>query len=179
MERAYRVMAVMALGVLGMAGCGEGAVEQNGTRTPPYLQGKAVPGTRPAPSPHPASPPARGSSPVNLSPTSAPASASQPSDEKAMMEKMGIEVEPGRIRIDTQKARNFFEAIERQLSSGMDRGVKKAKEHQERSGVTDLGIHVGKDRIEIDLNQTKRFMKIWGESMKILGEEVEKSLQAP
>jgi predicted nucleotidyltransferase len=96
-----------------------------------------------------------------------------------MMEKMGIEVGNGQIRIDTQKARSFFEAIERQLSSGMDRGIAKAKEHQERSGVTDLGIHVEKDRIEIDLNKTKRFMKIWGESMKILGEEVEKSLQNP
>jgi len=31
--------------------------------------------------------------------------------------------------------------------------------------------------VEIDLNKTKNFLKIWGESMKILGEELDNSLQ--
>jgi predicted nucleotidyltransferase len=113
------------------------------------------------------------------SPSSGTAASPSPARKSEMMEKMGIEVGNGRISIDTQKTRSFLEAIERQISSGMNRGVQKAKQHQDQSGVEDIGIHVGKDRIEIDLNKTKKFMEIWGESMKILGKEIEKSLQAP
>ncbi len=174
MRRGYWMTAAVVLGILGVTGCGGDAGEHNGTQRP-YLRGKAVPGTRSAPSPSP-SPTSR---PRSERLRRSPAPVANSPEEREMMERMGIDVEPGRIRIDTRKARHFFETVERELRSGVDRGIEKAKEHQRSSGVTDLGIHVGNDRIEIDLNRTKRFMKIWAESMKLLGEEVEQSLRAP
>jgi len=163
---------------MGLIGCGKDS-EHNATVAKPLLRGTAVPGTW---SQRRGAVPSPSLSPRLLQPTQsvAPsATASPPPRKTEMMEKMGIEVGGGTIRIDTRKARNFFEAVERQISSGVNRGVQKAKRHQNQSGVEDIGIHVEKDRIEIDLNKTKKFMEIWGESMRILGEEVEKSLQPP
>jgi hypothetical protein len=88
---------------------------------------------------------------------------------------MGIEVGNGRITIDTRRTRSYFEAMERQISRGVNRGVQKAKQHA--SGVDDIGIYVSKERVEIDLNKTRNFLKIWGESMRILGEELDRSLK--
>ena len=92
-----------------------------------------------------------------------------------MLQKMGIEVGGGRITIDTKRARSYFEALERQISQGVHRGVQKAKQHT--SGVDDIGIHVSKEKVEIDLNKTRNFLKVWGESMKIIGEELDRSLK--
>jgi hypothetical protein len=174
----FAIVSLLAIALLGMAGCGK-EKENNATVAKPVLRGTAVPGTR---SRERGAASSLSLSPRLLQPTQsvAPSAAASPPPHKTeMMERMGIEVGSGTIRIDTRKARSFFEAMERQISGGVNRGVQKAKQHQNRSGVEDIGIHVEKDRIEIDLNKTKRFMKIWGESMKILGEEIEKSLQPP
>jgi len=93
-----------------------------------------------------------------------------------MLQRMGIDVESGRIIIDTNRTRHYFKALERQLKAGMHAGMEKVKEHA--ASVDDIGIHVSKEKVEIDLNKTKHFLKIWGESMKILGKELDQSFKS-
>ena len=95
--------------------------------------------------------------------------------ETDLMKKMGLQIEKGRIILDTEKSKNFFEALGRQLREGLDEGVEKAKQHAPKE--EDLGIHIRKNRIEIDVNKTKSFMKSWVETMEILGKEINRSLQ--
>jgi hypothetical protein len=155
--------------LVAVAGCGS---QKKGTeKNETILRGTALPGTH-------RSPPRTGlqqSGPRLLRPAAPPSPA--PSGKPEVLERMGIEVGGGRITIDTKKAKSYFEALERQISHGVNRGVKKARQHA--SGAEDIGIYVDKDRVEIDLNKTKNFLKIWGESMKILGEELDRSLKAP
>ena len=150
-----------------LAGCSGGKEEQSSQGTP--LHGTATPGGQL----HRAGKvPESGPRLLRLA---TPAPSSPPSTKDAMLQKMGIEVGGGRITIDTRRARSYFEKLERQISSGMDRGVQRAKAHA--AGADDIGIYVGKERVEIDLNKTKNFLKVWGESMRILGEELDRSLK--
>jgi hypothetical protein len=174
----FVIVSLLAVALLGTAGCGQ-EKENNATVAKPVLKGSAVPGTRSHGKVPPPSPPLSPRLLQPAQPLAPSAAASSPPRKTEMMERMGIEVGSGTIRIDTRKARSFFEEMERQISGGVNRGVQRAKQHRNQSGVEDIGIHVEKDRIEIDLNKTKKFMEIWGESMKILGEEIEKSLQPP
>ena len=157
------------IGLLVMGGCKE--TTDNGQAAKAVLDGTPVPVRQQSVPASPPPSPATAAQPHLLKP-SAPSPAPQ---QPQMLRKMGIEVGNGRIVIDTNRTRSYFEALERQLSRGMDRGVRKAKQHA--SSVDDIGIHVGKDKVEIDLNKTKNFLKVWGESMKILGEELDRSLK--
>ncbi|WP_292656001.1 hypothetical protein [Nitratifractor sp.] len=87
---------------------------------------------------------------------------------------MGIEVEPGRLIIDTRRAKTYLDALGRQLESGIRQGVQKAGQHAPQE--TDLGIRVSPDRVEIDLNRTRHFMQEWIEAVRIFGEELNRSL---
>ncbi len=104
----------------------------------------------------------------------AEASASAP-QETDLMKKMGLQVEKGRIILDTEKSKKFFEALGRQLREGLEEGVEKAKQHAPQE--EDLGIHIQKNRIEIDVNKTKAFLKGWVKMMEVLGKEINRSLQ--
>ncbi len=85
---------------------------------------------------------------------------------------IGIVVENGRIIIDTQKTKDFFE----KLAKKVDGNFKKI-EHDLRQGQTrsphESGIVFTQDRIEVDLNKTEKFMQKWIKSMKRVGEEMD------
>jgi hypothetical protein len=165
-RRGIKLLAAV-LAVLAFGGCRE--KQDNGAEAKAVLRGTAIPGGS---SRHRAEERQAASQPRLLR----PASASSPAAGKAeMLDRMGIEVGNGRITIDTRRTRSYFEAMERQISRGVNRGVQKAKQHA--SGVDDIGIYVSKERVEIDLNKTRNFLKIWGESMRILGEELDRSLK--
>lgn len=90
------------------------------------------------------------------------------------MRKMGLQVDRGRIILDTRKSKEFFEALGKQLKAGMDQSVQKAKQHAPTG--SDFGIQVQNEKVVIDLNRTKNFMKGWVETMEILGRELNRSL---
>ncbi|WP_456393090.1 hypothetical protein [Nitratifractor sp.] len=145
------------------------------------LRGTVTPGIKgvtaaPSQEPHPVTTP-RLLRPASSGLATPPSPPSAPPSKRKLLDQMGIEVGGGEIRIDTRKTREFFRTIGAQLNAGADRGVQRARQHT--SGVKDIGIHIEKDKVEIDLNKTKNFLKVWGEAMKILGEELEKSLKTP
>jgi len=163
-----RVGVLIAL--LALGGCkettdnGQAAKAALNATPPPVMQHKAASSSSSAGT--------GGGARLLSSPHSVPSPASP---QPKMLRKMGIEVGDGRIVIDTNRTRSYFEALERQIRHGVDQGVRKARQHA--SSVDDIGIHVSRDKVEIDLNKTKHFLKIWGESMKILGEELDRSLK--
>jgi hypothetical protein len=90
------------------------------------------------------------------------------------LESLGIEVAPGRIVIDTRKARETLEQLGRQLRMEVTAAPRSPK----ASGVSapDLGIRVSEEKVQIDLNKTRRFLEKWVDVMRALTEEVNRSL---
>ncbi|WP_042203530.1 hypothetical protein [Nitratifractor salsuginis] len=90
------------------------------------------------------------------------------------LESLGIEVEPGRIVINTGKAREVLNKLSCQLRQEIaphpDSG------NASSVSIPDLGIAVSHDKVEIDLNKTKNFMEKWFGIMEDLTEEVNRSL---
>jgi len=97
-----------------------------------------------------------------------------PSSENSGLKKMGVEVEPGRIIIDTRRARSYLDALGRQLERGIHQGIQKTEQNISRE--SDWGIRISSEKVEIDLNKTRHFMQQWIEAMRIFGEEVNRSL---
>ena len=98
------------------------------------------------------------------------------------LRRLGIDVRDGRIIIDPRQTRSFFEELERKLGGGDPRSSAAAPSPaRDASGkvieVEEMGIHVGEDRIEIDLNRTRNVMKMWAESLRKVGEELDRALE--
>jgi len=94
--------------------------------------------------------------------------------ETELMRAMGIEIKEGEIILDTKKSKHFFKKLTQEIKSSMHRSMEKVEQHTPKA--EDLGIHVQKDKITIDLNRTRNFMKEWVKTMKVLGDEFDRSL---
>jgi len=177
------VMTIVGIGVL--TGCqskGDRAEEAKAVLREGTFPG-AHPATR-APAPKPAS----ASEARTLRPAAQPATPPpspgmapvQPSKPSSPLKRLGIEVQDGRIIIDPKRTRGFFEELERKLGGGAS-PASAPSPARDSSGkvieVQEMGIHVGEDRIEIDLNRTRNVMKMWADSLKQIGEELEKALE--
>jgi len=98
------------------------------------------------------------------------------------LKRLGIDVQEGRIIIDPRQTRSFFEELERKLGGGGSHSAAAASSPaRDASGkvieVEEMGIHVGEDRIEIDLNRTRNVLKMWADSLRKMGEELENALE--
>lgn len=83
-------------------------------------------------------------------------------DEK--LSKLGISIKDSSITIDTNKTKDFFENIGKQLGEKLK---KVTQEIQEGSLIErDAGIQIDESHINIDLNKTKDFLQEWGTKMQ-------------
>jgi|GEM_PF-2881785 hypothetical protein len=96
------------------------------------------------------------------------------SEKPPLMKKMGIDIGNGRITLDTAKSRSFFEKLGKSISGKTDKHIPHTGNHAGEEN--DLGIHIEKDRIEINLYQTKKFLKELVETMEIMERELNGSL---
>ena len=92
--------------------------------------------------------------------------------EKKVLENMGIEVESGKIVIDTKKTEEFFDRIGRTL----EREVNKMEKGLDKPDSSDIGVKVKKDKIEIDLNKTKSFLENFAKGMQKIAKEINATL---
>ena len=76
----------------------------------------------------------------------------------------GIEIKDNKITIDTNKTKDFFQQLGKNLESKMsklaqslEKGIVDAKE---------AGVHIDDSHINIDLNKTKDFLEIWGKQLQ-------------
>ena len=90
-----------------------------------------------------------------------------------LMRAMGLEVQEGKIILDTKQSKRFFKALGRELEKSMKQSM--AGVQNRCTKATEIGIRLDKEKIVIDLNRTKNFMEKWEKTLKILGDELEES----
>ena len=101
---------------------------------------------------------------------------SEEAEEKKFLKKIGIVIDDGKIEIDANKTKSFFENLNRAFERGIDSGVKKAS--KEAPTEEDLGIRIEGEKVEIDLNKTKNFMKKWIKAIEVFAKELNSTLKS-
>ena len=150
----------LTVSVLIVVGCGKDGQENNESGTPGRIPS------------HTSSAPA--AAPLQGSPSSPASRKNSAPHQTELMKKMGLQVESGRIILDTEKSKNFFESLGKAIEKNIHQGMEKAEQHVP-SG-EDLGIQMDDKKVVIDLNKTKNFMKVWVETLEVLGRELNRSL---
>ncbi|CAA6813945.1 MAG: Unknown protein [uncultured Sulfurovum sp.] len=87
------------------------------------------------------------------------------------LSKVGIAVDENRITIDTNKTKDFF----KNLGKNIENKLQKLTRDVQRGLVDEKGpgIKIDKDNINIDLNKTKNFLETWGKSMQIFVNDID------
>jgi hypothetical protein len=70
---------------------------------------------------------------------------------------LGINIEDGKIEIDTNKTKNLIENLQKNIeakSKEIEEGIKKKNLDLKDS----VGVKIEEDKIELDLNKTKEFL---------------------
>jgi|LGOV01.1.fsa_nt_gb multidrug efflux pump subunit AcrA (membrane-fusion protein) len=87
----------------------------------------------------------------------------------SMMNKMGVTMEEGKLVIDTNKAKEFFWTLQKNLD-GIDKELQKGN----LTAMKPAGIEVTQDKVSIDLNKTQSFFDGWGKQMEVFAREFDK-----
>jgi len=92
--------------------------------------------------------------------------------QKSKFSHIGVTTTPdGKIVIDTNKTKTYFEKLAKQMKEKMD---KLAKDMQK--GVIqekEAGIEVSEEKIVIDVNRTKGFLEVWAQKMESFVKEMD------
>jgi len=91
------------------------------------------------------------------------------------LNQMGIDMHNGTITIDTNKTKDFFNA----LNTKMEMQMKKISDDLQK-GIIDAqeeGIQISDERITIDLNKTKNLLEVWGKKIQNFAKEFDEVAQ--
>lgn len=96
----------------------------------------------------------------------------QKEKETHKLNKMGINMNDGRIIIDTNKTKAFFNDLGKKMdmrmkkiSSDMEKGIVEYKEG---------GVDINEQHIHIDLNKTRDLLLDWGKQLEVFAKEFDK-----
>ena len=96
----------------------------------------------------------------------------QEEKETAKFNKMGFNVNNGTITIDTNKTKEFLNAVGKKMdmqmkkmAADMEKGIIETKE---------AGIEVNEQHIHIDLNKTRNLLLEWGTQIQMFVQEFDK-----
>jgi hypothetical protein len=78
--------------------------------------------------------------------------------------KIGITTEDGKIIIDTNKTKSYFQDLAHQMKTKMDKMSKDLEKGIVKN--EEAGIEMNETHINIDLNKTKSFLDTWGKKMQ-------------
>ena len=78
--------------------------------------------------------------------------------------KIGITSEDGKIIIDTNKTKSYFQDLAHQMKTKMDKMSKDLEKGIVKN--EEAGIEMDETHINIDLNKTKNFLDTWGKRMQ-------------
>ena len=87
----------------------------------------------------------------------------------SMMNKMGVTMQEGKLIIDTNKAKEFFWTLQKNLD-GIDRGLQEGN----LTAMKPAGVEVTQDKLSIDLNKSRSFFENWGKKMEVFAKEFDK-----
>ncbi|MEA1880047.1 MAG: hypothetical protein U9N11_05345 [Campylobacterota bacterium] len=96
---------------------------------------------------------------------------SQTIAQNEKLSKVGIAVNDSRITIDTNKTKDFFKNLGKNIEHKLQKLTRDAQK-----GLVDeqgAGIKIDKNNINIDLNKTKDFLENWGKSMQIFVKDID------
>lgn len=90
-------------------------------------------------------------------------------EDNTTLSKIGITTSDGKITIDTNKTKAFFQDITKDIS----KKIKKVTDDLQEGMIKDknAGIEIGENHINIDLNKTKSFLDSWGKKMQSVVQE--------
>ena len=85
---------------------------------------------------------------------------------------LGVTTTPdGKIIIDTNKTKTYFEQFAKQMKEKMDKLAKDMQKGMIEE--KEAGIEVSQDKIVIDVNKTKGFMESWAKKMETFVKEMD------
>jgi hypothetical protein len=88
-------------------------------------------------------------------------------ESNSTLRRMGISKEDGVITIDTNKTKNFFDEMGKQITRQMKEF---SEDLDEGKGA---GIEANESQIRIDLHKTGNFLERWGKKMEEFADELE------
>ncbi len=88
----------------------------------------------------------------------------QQKNEHEKLSKIGITIEENKIIIDTNTTKDFFQNIGKSINSKLKKITQDLEEGSIRE--QDAGIKIDKTHINIDLNQSKKFLEGWAKKMQ-------------
>jgi uncharacterized protein YpuA (DUF1002 family) len=92
-----------------------------------------------------------------------------------LFSKMGVDVGDGKLNIDLNQTRDFFNAL-RETFESTAQNLQKDLSEGKVDMAENVGIKIDKENINIDLNQTKDFVESFGKKIEDFLAELEKSV---
>ena len=93
-----------------------------------------------------------------------------------LFSKMGVEVGDGKLNIDLNQTKDFFNAL-RETFESTAQNLQKDLSEGKVDMAENVGIKIDKENINIDLNQTKNFVESFGKKIEGFLAELEKSVK--
>lgn len=94
---------------------------------------------------------------------------------KDLFEKIGVEVGDGKLNIDINKTKEFFNALKETFESTA-KNIQKDISEGKVDMAENVGIQIDKENINIDLEKTKSFIEGFGQKIEGFLAELEKSV---
>jgi len=93
-----------------------------------------------------------------------------------LLEKAGVNMGDGKLNIDLNQTRNFFNAL-RETFESTAQNLQKDLSEGKVDMAYNVGIKIDKANIEIDFNKTKNFVESFGKKIESFLAEIEKSVE--
>jgi len=95
--------------------------------------------------------------------------------DKDLFEKMGVEIGDGKLNIDINKTKDFFNALKETFEKTAQ-NIQKDLSEGKVDMAENVGIKIDKENINIDLEKTKSFIESFGQKIEEFISEIEKSV---
>ena len=93
-----------------------------------------------------------------------------------LFSKMGVDVGDGKLNIDLNQTKDFFNAL-RETFESTAQNLQKDLSEGKVDMAENVGIKIDKENINIDLNQTKNFVESFAKKIEDFLAELEKSVK--
>jgi len=99
-----------------------------------------------------------------------------PENNNDLFSKMGVDVGDGKLNIDLNQTKDFFNAL-RETFESTAQNLQKDLSEGKVDMAENVGIKIDKENINIDLNQTKNFVESFAKKIEDFLAELEKSVK--
>jgi len=96
-------------------------------------------------------------------------------NDNDLFSKMGVDVGDGKLNIDLNQTKDFFNALKETFENKAEE-IQKDISEGKVDMAENVGIKIDKENINIDLNQTKNFVESFGKKIEGFLAELEKSV---